>query len=75
MMPPMQTVMAERAALAERFGVAELAFCFGFPYADFVDCGAALAAFADTRAAAAMATRPNCSRNWCGRVPKARWCA
>jgi microcystin degradation protein MlrC len=52
LMPPMQSVMTERAALAERFGVAELAFCFGFPYADFVDCGAALAAFADTRAAA-----------------------
>ena len=33
-------------------GVAELAFCFGFPYADFADCGPALAAFADTQAEA-----------------------
>ena len=30
----------------------ELAFCFGFPYADFPDCGPALAAFADTQAKA-----------------------
>ena len=33
-------------------GVAELAFCFGFPYADFADCGPALAAYADTQAKA-----------------------
>ena len=32
---PMSEVMAERASLAERMDVAELAFCFGFPYADF----------------------------------------
>jgi microcystin degradation protein MlrC len=49
LMPPMQTVMSERAALAERLGSVELAFCFGFPYADFVGCGAAIAAFADTQ--------------------------
>ncbi|MEA2744262.1 MAG: hypothetical protein QOG25_2633, partial [Acetobacteraceae bacterium] len=52
LMPPMQTVMTERAGLAERLGTMELAFCFGFPYADFVGCGAAVAAFADTQARA-----------------------
>jgi microcystin degradation protein MlrC len=52
LMPPMQTVMSERASLAERLGSTELAFCFGFPYADFAGCGAAIAAFADTRAEA-----------------------
>jgi microcystin degradation protein MlrC len=52
LMPPMQTVMTERAALAERLGSVELAFCFGFPYADFPGCGAAIAAFADTQAKA-----------------------
>ncbi|HEX2942740.1 MAG TPA: M81 family metallopeptidase [Rhodopila sp.] len=55
LMPPMQPVMEARAALAAQFGVAELAFCFGFPYADFTDCGAALTAFADTQAAADQA--------------------
>lgn len=49
MMPPMSPAMEARAAIAERTGVEELAFCFGFPYADFVDCGAAIAAFADTQ--------------------------
>jgi microcystin degradation protein MlrC len=52
MTPPMQTVMAERAALAERLGAVELGFCFGFPYADFEGCGAAIAAFADSQAQA-----------------------
>jgi microcystin degradation protein MlrC len=52
LMPPMQEVMQERASLAERMDVAELAFCFGFPYSDFPDCGPALAAFADTQAKA-----------------------
>jgi microcystin degradation protein MlrC len=52
LMPPMQDVMAERAAIAERSDVVELAFCFGFPYADFPDCGPALAVYADTRAEA-----------------------
>lgn len=52
LMQPMQEVMAERAALAERMGVTELAFCFGFPFADFADCGPALAAYADTQAQA-----------------------
>jgi microcystin degradation protein MlrC len=51
-MPPMQTVMAERASLAGKMRAVELAFCFGFPYADFEGCGAAIAAFADTVAEA-----------------------
>ncbi len=51
-MEPMAPVMAERARLATRHGIAELAFCFGFPYADFADCGVAVAAYADTQAAA-----------------------
>jgi microcystin degradation protein MlrC len=52
LLEPMSEVMAERASLAERMGAAELAFCFGFPYADFADCGPALAAYADTQAKA-----------------------
>jgi microcystin degradation protein MlrC len=52
LMPPMQTVMTEREDLAERLGAVELAFCFGFPYADFAGCGPAVAAFADTQARA-----------------------
>jgi len=47
---PMSSVMHDRAAIAERSGVAELAWCFGFPYADFPDCGAAVAAYAATPA-------------------------
>ena len=39
-------------AIAAAPGVAELAWCFGFPYADFVDCGPAVAAFAETQAEA-----------------------
>jgi microcystin degradation protein MlrC len=52
LMPPMESVMTERAAIAERSGIAELAFCFGFPYADFPGCGPALAVYADTRSKA-----------------------
>jgi len=52
LMAPMQTVMAERASLAGKMRAVELAFCFGFPYADFEGCGAAIAAFADTIAEA-----------------------
>jgi microcystin degradation protein MlrC len=52
LMPPMQEVMQERTSLAERMDVAELAFCFGFPYSDFADCGVAVATFADTQAKA-----------------------
>jgi microcystin degradation protein MlrC len=47
LIPPMETVMAERTAMAERSNVVELAFCFGFPYADFADCGPAVAVYAD----------------------------
>ena len=46
---PMQDVMAERTAIAERTGIDELAWCFGFPYADFPGCGPALAAYAATQ--------------------------
>jgi microcystin degradation protein MlrC len=52
---PMQAAMAERAALAARLEVEELAFCFGFPYADFADCGAAIAAYAPDEATAQAA--------------------
>jgi microcystin degradation protein MlrC len=45
-------VMQERASLAGAMDATELAFCFGFPYADFPDCGPALAAFAETQAKA-----------------------
>jgi microcystin degradation protein MlrC len=56
LLAPMNEVMAERASLAERMDVAELAFCFGFPYADFPDCGPAVAAYADTQAKADAAS-------------------
>lgn len=49
---PMQGVMAQRARIASRPGVIELAWCFGFPYADFPGCGPAFVAYADTAAAA-----------------------
>jgi microcystin degradation protein MlrC len=49
MMGPMAAAMAERAAIAARHGMAELAFCFGFPYADFADCGAALCCYATSQ--------------------------
>ena len=55
MMPPMAPVFDERAQLAKETQVAELAFCFGFPYADFPDCGAAVAAFAETEVEALAA--------------------
>jgi microcystin degradation protein MlrC len=51
-MAPMQDVMAQRTALATRHGAVELAWCFGFPYADFAGCGPAIASFADTQDAA-----------------------
>ena len=50
LVPPMADAMAARTALASRMEVAELAFCFGFPYADFADCGAAIAAFGPDQA-------------------------
>jgi microcystin degradation protein MlrC len=49
---PMKSLLDERTARAARDGSVELGFCFGFPYADFADCGAALAAYADTQQAA-----------------------
>lgn len=52
LVPPMADAMAARTALASRMEVAELAFCFGFPYADFADCGAAIAAFGSDQARA-----------------------
>ena len=52
LVPPMSEAMAARTALASRMDVAELALCFGFPYADFPDCGAAVAAFAEDQARA-----------------------
>src|SRR5690242_18981915 len=52
LLQPMNEAMEERASLAERLGVAELAFCFGFPYGDFPDCGPAIAAYAETQAKA-----------------------
>ena len=55
MIEPMQGVLMQRAAIAEQFAAAELAFCFGFPYADFPDCGVALAAYAPTQDAADQA--------------------
>jgi microcystin degradation protein MlrC len=52
LMSPMESVMSERAAIAERTDVVELAFCFGFPYADFPGCGPALAVYANSQQAA-----------------------
>ncbi len=49
LIPPMNEVMAERAAIGGNPGVVELAFCFGFPYADFCGCGPATAVYADTQ--------------------------
>jgi len=48
LMDPMQAVMTARSAVADRTRVAELGFCYGFPYADFADCGASIAVYADT---------------------------
>ena len=52
LMPPMQTVMAAREAILARTGAHEIAWCFGFPYADFPGCGAAIAAYANDQATA-----------------------
>jgi microcystin degradation protein MlrC len=49
---PMAGVMAARAALAAEHGVAELAYCFGFPYCDFDGCGQAIAGFGEGAEAA-----------------------
>ena len=50
--PPMSEVMAARQEIEARHDVAELALCFGFPYADFADCGCAVAAYGATQDAA-----------------------
>ena len=55
MVAPMAPVLAERERLAALHGAAELAFCFGFPYADFPGCGVAIAAWAETQEAADLA--------------------
>ncbi|TPG61025.1 M81 family peptidase [Roseomonas nepalensis] len=52
LVPPMSEVFAERERIATRHGVSELAFCFGFPYADFPGCGMAVAAYAADQPAA-----------------------
>lgn len=52
LVPPMADVMAAREEIEARTGVAELALCFGFPYADFPDCGCAVAAYAESQEAA-----------------------
>jgi microcystin degradation protein MlrC len=49
---PMSEVMAARQNIAAQRGAAELALCFGFPYADFADCGCAVVAYGVTQAAA-----------------------
>lgn len=61
MFAPMLPVAEARSALAAEHGVAELAFCFGFPYADFADCGVAVAAYADTQAQADNACDALCA--------------
>ncbi len=58
---PMRDVMARRAELEGQPGMVELAWCFGFPYADFADCGPAVAAFAETEASAGAAAE-RCAR-------------
>ena len=50
---PMAGVMAARARLGET--VAELAYCFGFPYADFPGCSQAIAGYGEHAEAAADA--------------------
>ncbi|MDB5369193.1 MAG: microcystin degradation protein MlrC [Roseomonas sp.] len=52
MVSPMSDVLAERARIAQNNGVVELAFCFGFPYADFEGCGMAIACYGENQAAA-----------------------
>jgi microcystin degradation protein MlrC len=49
---PMAEVMAARQNIAAKLGAAELGLCFGFPYADFADCGCALVAYGVTQEAA-----------------------
>ncbi len=55
LVPPMQKVLEQRSMIAAQHGIVELAWCFGFPYADFPGCGAAFAAYASTQQAADLA--------------------
>ena len=52
---PMAQVMARRAAIEASTGAVELAWCFGFPYVDFPDCGPTITAFAAQQASADQA--------------------
>src|SRR4051795_3721035 len=52
LMDPMAAVMCAREVVVEDTCGVDLAWCFGFPYADFADCGPAFAAYARTQAAA-----------------------
>lgn len=52
MFGPMADAMAVRERIARDTGVAELAFCFAFPYADFPGCQPAIAAYAADQASA-----------------------
>ena len=49
---PMGDVLAARQAIAAETGAVELGLCFGFPYADFADCGCAVVAYGATQDAA-----------------------
>jgi len=52
LMPPMQPVLQAREAIIAHTGAIDLAWCFGFPYADFPGCGPALCAYASDQATA-----------------------
>ncbi len=52
MVSPMADVLAEREQLAAQHNLVELGFCFGFPYADFPDCGVAISAYGEDQATA-----------------------
>ena len=52
---PMAEVMTARDTIHAETGAAEIAWCFGFPYADFDGCGPAFAVFAEDDAAAEAA--------------------
>ena len=52
LMGPMQAVMAARSTIEAETGAVAIAWCFGFPYADFPGCGPAFAAYGETQEAA-----------------------
>ena len=54
---PMRETFEERARLEASHGLVELAYCFGFPYADFPGCGIAVAAYGDEQAEADAAAQ------------------